>query len=127
MQFLAQYPVSADLVTPYVGRPVAAITGDGDFAYGIIDRIHDGHLVMRPIGNVPEAVVANFKKSMKKSLGPRLKQMKFEKPKIKAWGGFGFGGYPFGWGFGNFGWGAGWWWIFPLFLLAAIAAFPFFW
>lgn len=124
MQLLAQYPISHEHITPYVGRPVAALLPGGDIVCGVIDRIHEGHIVMKPVQNLPEATVASLKKSLQND--PRVKNRKVpEKVSTKA---FGYpGAYPYGWGYGNYGWGAGWWWIFPLFALAAIAAFPFFW
>ncbi|KIL37888.1 hypothetical protein SD70_30050 [Gordoniibacillus kamchatkensis] len=126
MQLLCQYPIAASSVTPYIGRAVAACTADGDVVCGVIDRIHDGHLVMRPLENVPDAAIASLKQSLAKN--PRVNDIKSkmkEKARIKAWGYP--GAYPFGWGYGNWGWGLGWWWIWPLFFLAALAAFPFFW
>lgn len=120
MQLLAQYPVSADVIERHTGRPVMAMLGNGEFVCGIIDRVHDGHLVMRPVTNAPEATIAGLKKSMKK-----LNVM--EKVQTKAYYNGGNTAYGSGYGYGNYGWGAGWWWIFPLFFLAAIAAFPFFW
>ncbi|MFC0210954.1 hypothetical protein ACFFK0_00590 [Paenibacillus chartarius] len=125
MRILAQSPIMADHITPYYGKAIAAVLPSGDVVCGIVDRVHEGHLFMRPIENVPEAYVL----SLKKSLGAKYKN----KAQVKALAGAGaaagagFGGFPLGWGFGNFGWGAGLWWVFPLFLLAALAALPFFW
>lgn len=121
MQLLCQAPIGAGQVTPYIGRPVAAITAEGEIECGIIHCIHDGYLVMKPLEGVPEATVLSLKKSLKND--PRLLKMRKppEKARIKAWG-----AYPFGWGFGGYPWGAGLWWIWPLFFLAALAAFPFF-
>jgi hypothetical protein len=99
-------------------------------------RIHDGHLVLRPIGNMPEAAIQSIQAAASKQ-GKKLVQTTGMKKSFrvlgrqmattKAWGYGGFAGRPYGWGFGNYGWGAGWWWIFPLFWLAAIAAWGFFW
>jgi hypothetical protein len=68
-QLLAQYPVSADLCENYKGRPVMAMLLNGEVVCGVIDRIHDGHLVMRPVNNVPDATITSLKKSMKQSKG----------------------------------------------------------
>lgn len=124
MQMIARYPVSNELIEPHVGRPVVAMLHDGEMVCGVIDRVHDGHLFLKPVHGVPEATIQSVKKSMKKSVGPVSKRP--EKLQTKAFAG-GFGGYPYGYGYGNFGWGAGWWWIFPLFLLTALATVPFFW
>jgi len=129
MQILCQYPVTAQAVLPHCGRPVAAILPDGDIACGILDRVHDGCIVLRPLGT-PEATILNYKKNIKshpkfKALIQKEKAAKnVKRAKINA---FGFGGYPFGWGYGNWGWGLGWWGIFPLFTLLALATLPFFW
>jgi hypothetical protein len=112
MQYLAQSPIMPHHVIPHIGRPVAAILPNGEVVCGIVDRVCDGHLVMRPLDRAPEAAVMNVTKQPK----PRSPA----KAKIKAWG------YPYGWGYGNYGWGPGWWWIWPLVGLTALAAFPFF-
>ncbi|MDR0268064.1 hypothetical protein [Paenibacillus sp.] len=120
MQLLAQYPVSADICDNYKGRPVMAMLVNGEMVCGVIDRIHDGHLVMRPVNNVPTAAISSLKKSMKESKG-------LEKVRTKAYNGYDGTPYNVGYGYGNYGWGAGWWWILPLFVLTALVAFPFFW
>jgi hypothetical protein len=119
---------------PHMGRPVVAITHEGDAICGIMDRVHDGHLVMRPFGNMPEAAIRSIQAAASKQ-GKKLVQTTAMKKSFrvlgrqiattKAWGGY--PGRPYGWGYGNYGWGFGWWWIFPLFWLAAIAAWGFFW
>ncbi|KZE76691.1 hypothetical protein AV654_03045 [Paenibacillus elgii] len=101
------------LVNPYIGRPIGAFLPDGEFVCGIVECVHNGNLVLRPLG-IPEAAVQNIKNRI--ATNPRfrkshlkckrnMKQMTIkEKARIKAFGGF---GYPFGWGYGNWGWGAG--------------------
>lgn len=122
MQILAQYPINANHVNPFIGRPVGAILPDGDLAYGVLDRLHDEHVVLKPIDGVSTAAVQSWKKQMKNH--PVVKAA-MKKVKTKAWG---YGGaYPYGWGYGNFGWGAGWWWIWPLFFILALVAWPFWW
>lgn len=133
MTFLAQYPINESLVNPYIGRQVGAVTPDGEVICGIIECIHKGNLVLRPLGNVPETVIQSIRQKMKADpkIGSALVKSKRKmkpmtiknKARIKAFGGY---GYPYGWGYGNWGWGAGWWWIWPLFALTALVALPFF-
>lgn len=131
MQLIAQYPVNEAALGSYFGRPVGAVLANGDFVYGIMDRVYDGNLVLRPLNNVPQAALAQIKKSVKTKMKnmklPKIPYSKEAMSKVRttAWGGW--GGYPYGWGFGNWGWGAGSWWIWPLLFLAALFAFPFFW
>ncbi|MCM3272324.1 hypothetical protein [Paenibacillus elgii] len=128
MTLIGEYPLSESLVNPYIGRPIGAFLPDGEFVCGIVECVHNGNLVLRPLG-IPEAAVQNiknriatnprFRKSHLKSKR-NMKQMTIkEKARIKAFGGF---GYPFGWGYGNWRWGAGWWWIWPLVALTALLA-----
>lgn len=125
MQILSRYPVSEAELLAHCGRPVGAVLANGDCVCGILDRVHDGHLVFRPITGVPEAQVAQFRHSIKRNFRPggRNRKPAGRQATTSAWG-FG-GGYPYGWRYGNYGWGAGWWWLLPLFLLTALVAFPF--
>lgn len=134
MTLIGQYPLNESLINPYIGRPVGAVLPDGEVICGIVECIHNGNLVLRPL-RIPEAAVLNIKNKLASNPRFRAANLKAkrnmkhmtlkEKAKIKAFGG-GFG-YPFGWGFGNWGWGAGWWWIWPLLALTALIALPFFW
>ncbi|UJF33507.1 hypothetical protein [Paenibacillus hexagrammi] len=123
MQLLAQYPVAAEHVMPHIGRPIAAMLPGGDVVYGIVDRVHDGNLVLRPIENVPEASVLALKNNLQAQARKKNLKINQEKARTKAWG------YPYGlgWGYGNYGWGLGWWGIWPLFWLTALAVLPFLW
>lgn len=130
MQMLAQYPIKEENIAAFFGRPVVALLPDGEVVGGIVDRVHDGHLVMRPI-DLPDAVVQNVResaKNLKHPAGPKAKNKasagKTGRAKTSA---FGYPGYPLGWGYGNFGWGVGWWWIWPLLFITALFAFPFWW
>ncbi|MEB3101528.1 hypothetical protein [Ferviditalea candida] len=138
MQILAQYPIEVSTAQAFVGRPLGVLLPDGDFMVGVMDRIYDGNIVMRPLdGGV--AVSQSMKKAIKgnphvQALLKKSEQWKREgrlQANTKAWAGAGAaagaGFYPFGWGFGNWGWGFGWWWIFPLLFALAFFAWPFFW
>jgi hypothetical protein len=93
---------------------------NGESVCGIMERVYDGHLVLRPIDGAPPVSVQNV--NMKRN----LRSMKRNVATTKAYSPGGWG-RPYGWGYGNYGWGLGWWWIFPLFWLTAIAAFAFAW
>lgn len=136
MELLAQYPIEESACLPHVGRPVVAILPNGETVCGVMDRIHEGHLVLRPIEDLPVATVQSLRNSsgkhiealpIKPDMKKKLRVLNKQMATTKAFGSGGFGGRPYGWGYGNYGWGAGWWWIFPLFWLAAIAAFAFAW
>lgn len=129
MNVLARYPLTEEAVNPHVGRPIVAVTHDGDAVPGVLDRIHENHVIFRPFEE-NSAAIQQWKSKIEKS--PAIQQLKRSaKAKTRAWGhGGGYGGgygYPYGWGYGNYGWGAGWWWIWPLFMILAFVSFPFFW
>ncbi len=109
MELIAQYPITETVITPHIGRPVAAVLANGDVCCGIIDRVHDGHLFMRPI-EVPQATVANLQKKIKAHPSVKHATNRMEKVQTKA-----------------FGWGWGFPWIWPLLGLTALFALPFFW
>ena len=131
LTFIGQYPLSESVITPYIGRPVGAILPDGEFVCGVIQCIHNGNLVLKPLG-VPEAAVLSLKKKMgalPQVKGSAILQSKRNmkrmnlksRAQIKAFGPY---GYPLGWGYGSWGWGAGLWWIWPLFALTALVSLP---
>ncbi len=124
MEILAQHPITEAQLNPYVGRPVGAVLPDGDMVFGTFDRIHEGHVVFRPATGLSTSSIQRMKQNLKSN--PTI-QSALQKAKTRAWGHGVYGGYPYGWGYGNFGWGIGWWWILPLFFLAALVALPFFW
>jgi hypothetical protein len=123
LELIAQYPITESAISPHCGRPVAALLANGEFVCGILERVHEGNIILRPPDDLPEATLSQIKKSVE----AKAKKMNFpkkpsstrdlSKPRTSA---FGFGGY------GGWGWGGGSW-ILPLLFLTALFAFPFFW
>ncbi|UUZ79861.1 hypothetical protein LJK88_33200 [Paenibacillus sp. P26] len=55
------WPVpNESLINPYIGRPVGAVLPDGEVVCGIVECIHNGNLVLRPLG-IPEAAIQKIK------------------------------------------------------------------
>lgn len=133
MEILASYPLSGELVSPHIGRQVCVMLADGSEAYGVIDRIHDGHIVMRPFALESEAVIRKqATPAARRRLAANIRSYQARqsvarkgKASVKALG-FGRGAYPYGWSYGNYGWGAGWWFVLPLFFLTALLTAPLF-
>lgn len=56
------YPVCAETIWKYIGRPVYAVMQDGSSYYGVIESVNDGILVLRSTEGTG-AVSTNAKKS----------------------------------------------------------------
>lgn len=109
MNLLCSYPVQADAVLPYSNKPIVAMTTSGEWVPGVIDGVRDGVLYLKPVSKeVGVAMIQRAKKYNKSKLPAR------NKAKTKA---FGFPYYPYASGLAI---------ALPLFLLAALFAFPFF-
>lgn len=130
MQPICTYPVAAEHVMPYIGSRVCAVTLDGECYYGTIDRVENGNLYLRPFGDgmagirsvekfrtsalrhpAVAAALNQGKSKMKGTIPGKVRRAEAsssfpEKAKINAF-------FP--------------WLIFPLFWLAALFTFPFWW
>lgn len=136
MKLIATCPVEADAVRPYCGQPVLAQTIHGDVVVGVLDRVADGMVWLKPLG-LPEASVRSLRQTIRKG-GKATGRRKGGKPgrvvilngeRTKKAGTSLFGvpgSGPFGFGYGPFGYRAGLAFALPLFVLLALFALPFF-
>jgi len=135
VKLIATCPVEADAVKPYCGQPVLAQTIHGDVVVGVLDRVADGIVWLKPLG-LPEASVRSLSQTNRKNgKAPgrrkngkpgRVVILNGEKPKKAATSLFGVPGFgPFGFGYGPFGYRAGWALALPLFVLLALFTLPF--
>ncbi|HEX7057931.1 MAG TPA: hypothetical protein VF260_12160 [Bacilli bacterium] len=105
MHLICSYPIQEAAVLPHCGKQVAVVLADGDVACGVIDGVRDGNLLLRPAAGVDITAIRN-----KLLAHPKVKAA-MQKADTKAF-------FPF---FNPF------LWAIPLFLIAALFAFPFFW
>ncbi|XEC94844.1 hypothetical protein AB6A23_26780 [Paenibacillus tarimensis] len=133
MKLISQYPCTAELIQPYCGRQVVAVTHYGDTITGVIDRVSDGIVYFRPAGAPQAAIRSMQRKVLSHSKVRKIRSKKKAtnrnitisgklsgKAKTSAWG-FGYPG--FGFGFPGFGLGAAALaFTIPLILLAALFA-----
>jgi hypothetical protein len=131
MHLVASYPIQADLLKPYYGQPILAVTHHGDTVAGVIDCVKDGHIIMKPLDYSAAQIQSAYtqpklKKITKGKKGKRLVLVKDkgEKAKVNFFPGYGYPGFGYpGYGFG-FGLGDGLGFAIPLILLASLFAFP---
>ncbi len=127
IHIIGSYPLTEEMVTPYIGRPVVAVTHHGDRFVGTLQSCESGQIYLVPCQPAaapphPAAVQGINKKLSKHSKGKRFKTSKhrqlkastasLEKAKISWWG--------FGWGLG-----AGLGFAIPLLALGALFLAPF--
>ncbi|TBL71029.1 hypothetical protein [Paenibacillus thalictri] len=123
MKPLATFPYSEQALSPHCGEPVVAVLQTGEVVAGVIDKVHGGQLILKPLQLKPAWV-----KSIRQSLmaQPHVKTLiqkkkrpsgKQAKAQTRAFG-FGYPGIGAGFGFG----GA---LVLSLLVLAALFVFPF--
>lgn len=105
IHIIGSYPLTEAMVTPYIGRPVVAVTHHGDRFVGTLQSCESGQIYLVPCQSAaaspnPAVVQGINKKRYKHSKGKRLKISKHRKLKAStaslekariSWWGFGLG------------------------------------